>query len=154
MTSSSELTETLRQWMDLSTTRSMREWSHFVKTTGLSMPQFGILMHLHYHRNCGLSQISERMDISAAAASQLVDRLVQHGLVERTEDQSDRRAKQLTLTPKGHELIKTGIAERSRWVDELAASLTPDDYAGVASTLALLTEAVRKLENRENKKTG
>lgn len=154
MTSSSELTETIRQLMDVITTRSMRERSHFVKASGLSMPQFGILMHLYYSTNCGISHLGEYMDISAPAASQIVDRLVQHGLVERTEDPNDRRAKQLTLTPKGRELIETGIVERTRWVDELAASLSTETYDAVASTLAMLTEAVRKLENRENKKTG
>jgi DNA-binding MarR family transcriptional regulator len=154
MTSSSELTETIRQLMDVITTRSMRERSHFVKASGLSMPQFGILMHLYYSTNCGISHLGEYMDISAPAASQIVDRLVQHGLVERTEDPNDRRAKQLTLTPKGRELIETGIVERTRWVDELAASLSTETYDTVASTLAMLTEAVRKLENRENKKTG
>jgi DNA-binding MarR family transcriptional regulator len=153
MTSSSELTEKIRQLVDVITTRTMRERSQYVKATGLSMPQFGILMYLYHSSNCGISHLGEYMDISAPAASQLVDRLVQHGLVERTEDPNDRRAKQLALTPKGRELIETGLTARTRWVDELAASLTPDDYAGIASTLDLLTEAVRKLENRETKKT-
>jgi DNA-binding MarR family transcriptional regulator len=146
MPSSPELTEAIRQLMDVITTRSMRERSHFVKASGLSMPQFGILMHLYYSNNCGISHLGEHMDISAPAASQLVDRLVQHGLVERTEDPNDRRAKQLALTPKGRELIETGLTARTRWVDELVRSLKPEDYDQVAATLSKLTEAVRDLE--------
>jgi DNA-binding MarR family transcriptional regulator len=146
MPSSPELTEAIRQLMDVITTRSMRERSHFVKASGLSMPQFGILMHLYYSNNCGISHLGEHMDISAPAASQLVDRLVQHGLVERTEDPNDRRAKQLALTPKGRELIETGLTARTRWVDELVRSLKPEDCDQVAATLSKLTEAVRDLE--------
>jgi DNA-binding MarR family transcriptional regulator len=146
MTSSSELTETIRQLMDVITTRSMRERSHFVKASGLSMPQFGILMHLYYSTNCGISHLGEYMDISAPAASQIVDRLVQHGLVERTEDPNDRRAKQLTLTPKGLELIETGITARTRWVDDLVKSLALEDYDKIASTFGKLTEVVQALE--------
>jgi DNA-binding MarR family transcriptional regulator len=146
MPSSSELTETIRQLIDVITTRSMHEWSRYVKTTGLSMPQFGILMHLYYRSSCGISHLSEHLDVSAPAASQLVDRLVQHGLVERIEDPIDRRAKQLTLTPKGRELIETGLTLRTRWVDELIMSLKPEDYNQVAATLSKLTEAVRELE--------
>jgi DNA-binding MarR family transcriptional regulator len=146
MPSSPELTEAIRQLIDVITTRSMRERAHFVKASGLSMPQFGILMHLYYSNNCGISHLGEHMDISAPAASQLVDRLVQHGLVERTEDPNDRRAKQLTLTPKGRELIETGLTARTRWVDELVKSLKPEDYDQVAATLSKLTEAVRELE--------
>lgn len=151
MTSSPQLTETIRQAMDVFTTRSMHEWSRYVKTTGLSMPQFGILMHLYYRHSCGISHLGEHMDISAPAASQLVDRLVQHGLVERTEDPNDRRAKQLTLTPKGRELIETGLIARTRWVDELVMSLKPEDYDQVANTLSKLTEAVRDLEQSKVK---
>jgi DNA-binding MarR family transcriptional regulator len=152
MTSSSELTEKIRQLVDVITTRTMRERSQYVKATGLSMPQFGILMYLYHSSNCGISHLGEYMDISAPAASQLVDRLVQHGLVERTEDPNDRRAKQLALTPKGRELIETGIVARTRWVDELAKVLTPEDYDVVASTLVKLTEAFHGLEQSEIKK--
>lgn len=151
MSSSSELTEAIRQLIDVITTRSMRERSHFVKASGLSMPQFGILMHLYYSNNCGISHLGEHMDISAPAASQLVDRLVQHGLVERTEDPNDRRAKQLTLTPKGRELIETGLTARTRWVDELVRLLKPEDYDQVAGTLSKLTEAVRDIEQPQIK---
>jgi len=151
MPSSPELTEAIRQLIDVITTRSMRERAHFVKASGLSLPQFGILMHLYYSNNCGISHLGEHMDISAPAASQLVDRLVQHGLVERTEDPNDRRAKQLTLTPKGRELIETGLTARTRWVDELVRSLKPEDYDQVAATLSKLTEAVRELEQSKVK---
>jgi DNA-binding MarR family transcriptional regulator len=110
------------------------------------MPQFGILMHIHYRHSCGISHLSEHLDVSAPAASQLVDRLVQHGLLERTEDPNDRRAKVLALTPKGRELIETGIVARTRWVDELIQSLPPEEYDEVASALSALTDAVRRLE--------
>lgn len=146
MTSPSELTQTIRQLIDVITTRSMQERSRFVKASGLSMPQFGILMYLFYSNKCGISHLGEYMDISAPAASQLVDRLVQHGLVERTEDPHDRRAKQLALTPKGRELIEKGSSARTRWVDDLVRSLKPEDHDQVTSILSKLTEAVQNLE--------
>ena len=146
MTKSVQFSQAIRSWMDVFMHRSMRGWGLFAKSTGLSMPQFSILMQLHHKGVCGLSDISERFDISSAAASQLVDRLVQSGLVERIEDPNDRRAKQLTITPKGRELIETGIVERTRWAEELVESLTPGEYEVVSSTLGTLAEAVRRLE--------
>src|SRR5829696_9442802 len=93
------ISQSLREWMDVFMHRSMRGWNQFAKSTGLSMPQFSILMQLHHKGSCGMSQISERFDVSAAAASQLVDKLVQAGYIERTEDPNDRRAKLLDLSP-------------------------------------------------------
>ena len=70
MTRPVQISHSLHQWMDVFMHRSMRGWSHFAKNTGLSMPQVSILMQLHHRGPCGISEISERFDITAAAASQ------------------------------------------------------------------------------------
>ena len=146
MASISQLIQTIRQFMDFAMHFSMRERAHFAKATGLSMPQFGILMQLHYRSNCGISDIGERFDITNAAASQLVDKLVQSGLIQREEDPSDRRAKLLNLTAKGQEFIQQGMEERYRWVDQLAAKLTAEERAKVNEALTIMTQAARQLE--------
>ncbi len=152
MINSVQLTEIVRQGMDVFATRSIRAWTRYVKSTGLSMPQFGILMNLHYRHSCGVSDISDRMDISAAAASQLVEKLVQSGLLERAEDPSDRRAKLLTLSAQGQALIESGLEARSSWVDDLTAALTPDEYESVAAALGALTRAASRLEMQKPEK--
>jgi DNA-binding MarR family transcriptional regulator len=146
MNNSTQLVQIIRQWMDVFMHRSMSDWSRYVKSTGLSMPQFNILMQLHYKGRSGLSDVSERMDISAAAASQLVDRLVVSGLVERAEDPSDRRAKHIALTAKGEALIAASIEERMRWVETLTLSLDPLEQESVAGALQTLIEAAGRVE--------
>jgi DNA-binding MarR family transcriptional regulator len=132
--------------MDTFMHRSMRGWSHFAKGTGLSMPQFSILMQLHHKGPCGVSEISEHFDVTAAAASQLVDKLVQAGYLERAEDPTDRRAKLLTLSVTGQDLINQGTEERYRWMDDLAAILSAEEQEKVSEALILLTNAVEKME--------
>ncbi len=146
MTSTPQLIQTIREFMDFAMHHSMRERAHFAKTTGLSMPQFGILMQLHYRGNCAVGDISERFDITNAAASQLVDKLVQSRLIQREEDPADRRAKLLNLTQKARELIQQGIEERYRWVDQLATKLTPEERTKVAEALQIMTQAAKELE--------
>src|SRR5688572_16986748 len=146
MISSPQSIQTIRQSMDISMHHSLRGHSHFAKAIGLSMPQLGILMQLHYRSNCGVSDIGERFDITNAAASQLVDKLVQSGLIQREEDPHDRRAKLLNLTDKGKQLIQQGIEERYRWVDQLAEKLTVEERAKVAEALNILTQAAKELE--------
>jgi DNA-binding MarR family transcriptional regulator len=110
------------------------------------MPQFSVLMQLHHRGNCAVGDISERFDITNAAASQLVDKLVQSGFIQREEDPHDRRAKLLNLTDKGLELIQQGIEERYRWVEELAGKLTAEDRAKVTEALNIMTQAAKELE--------
>ena len=149
MTKPTQFSQTLRAWMDTFMHRSMRGWSHFAKSTGLSMSQFSILMQLHHKGPCGLSEIGERFDISAAAASQLVDKLVQAGYLERTEDPTDRRAKLLALSDKGKELINQGTEERHRWMDDLTSKLSTEEQAKVVEALNILTEAAQTMEAKK-----
>ena len=146
MTKPLQFSQTLRAWMDVFMHRSMRGWNQFAKSTGLSMPQFSILMQLHHKGPCKMSEISERFDITAAASSQLVEKLVQGGYLERTEDPSDRRAKLLTMSAKGSSFIKQGIEERYRWMDDLAATLSAEDQKKVSEALVLLTDAAKKMD--------
>jgi DNA-binding MarR family transcriptional regulator len=132
--------------MDVFMHRSMRGWGLFAKSTGLSMPQFSLLMQLHHKGACGMSEVSERFEITPAAASQLVDKLVQGGFIVREEDPSDRRAKFLNLTDKGRELVQQGIEERYRWVDQLAEKLTDDERIQISKALDVMTRAAEDLE--------
>lgn len=146
MVSSPQLIQTARQFMDIAMHYSMRASGHFTKAKGLSMPQFSILMQLHYRGVCGISEVSERFEITAPAASQLVDKLVQSGLIHRVEDPQDRRAKSLKLSEKGKELILEGIEERYRWVESLVGKLTAEERAKVSEALDIMTEAVKEME--------
>jgi DNA-binding MarR family transcriptional regulator len=146
MTKTLPISQSLRSWMDIVMHRSMRGWMTFAKSTGLSMPQFSILMQLHHKGPCGMSEISERFDITAAAASQLTEKLVQGGYIERAEDPNDRRAKSIQLTSKRRELVEAGMTERNRWMDELVSKLSAEDKPKVVEALIVLTEAAKQLE--------
>lgn len=130
--------ETIRQGIDQVAHRSFHEHIRFVKASGLSMPQFNIIMQLRYQRACGVSDISARMDISSAAASQLVEKLVQAGLLERAEDPNDRRVKQLRLTSNGRDLVEAALSARYRWVDELIENLEPAEREKMAEAMQII----------------
>jgi DNA-binding MarR family transcriptional regulator len=147
MTRPAHFTQSIRAWMDIFMHRSMRGWGRFAKSTGLSMPQFSLLMQMHYKGACGMSEVSDRFEITPAAASQLVDKLVQNGFIQREEDPHDRRARMLNLTEKGGKLIQKGIEERHRWVDELAEKLTAEERVQVSVALDIMTEAAKELES-------
>jgi DNA-binding MarR family transcriptional regulator len=147
MSKPSSLSQALRAWMDVAMHRSMRGWAHHAKSVGLSMPQFSILMQLHHHGQCGISDISERFEISSAAASQHVEKLVQAGLIERTETPEDRRVREIQLTDKGRSMISRGLTQRHAWIEQLAASLREEDRDRIAMALAELTEAARTLKS-------
>ncbi len=139
--------EVVREWAKVFMHRSGRDFKRFMDATGLSFSQINILMRMMHEDSIGVSDIGEKMGITNAAASQAVDRLVQMGLVERTEDPQDRRAKRLKLTPDGLALIKKGIEARSQWIENITQSLTAEQQEMVIRALTLLTEAARQMED-------
>src|SRR5512144_2702826 len=138
--------QALHSWVDVAAHHALRGWAHHARATGLSMPQFSILMQLYQHGFCGISDISDRFEITNAAASQHVENLVQAGLIGRTEDPRDRRAKQIQLSEKGRALIQQGFGARHEWVDQLIKIIDPKEQQKVAEALIILNDAARKLD--------
>jgi DNA-binding MarR family transcriptional regulator len=149
MPPSQQFVEVLREWSEVFMHRSMRDFKRFMNDSGLSMPQISTLMRLYHHGECAVSEVADDLGVTNAAASQMVERLVQLGLLERAENPSDRRAKQLTLTPKGRALIQKSLEARRRWMEELIAALTPERRKAIMAALLYLTEAAHRLEPKD-----
>ena len=148
MTVSKQLVEALRDWADVFMRESMHQTIRFWKESEMSMPQISVLMRLHHHGACGVSEVGTYLGVTNAAASQMVDRLVQQGLLERAENPQDRRAKQLTLTRKGGALIQKGIEVRRRWLEDLGSALTSEQQTALLVALPYLTEAMRQRDSQ------
>lgn len=146
MLETNQFTSVLHAWVEVFMRRSMRDLLQFAKNSGVSMPQLNTLMYLSHHGSCGVSGIGNHLGVTSAAASQMIDRLVQQGYLERTEDPEDRRSKQITVTAKGRSVIEEGIEVRRHWMEELSAALDPEDHELIIHALNLLTKAASSLE--------
>ena len=124
--------------------RSLRGIMGSMKQEGLSMPQIYALMYLYHEGEVRISDIGVLMDVGKAAASQLVERLVNAGLVERIEDENDRRAKKIRLQPKSLSLIEKGLRVQRQQMEELMARLSPQQLQTVEKAFIYLTNAMQK----------
>lgn len=139
----------IKEWMETFMMRSMESMHRHVKATGVSMPQFSLLMRLYHNGGCAMHEVSRHFDVSGAAASQLVDKLVQSGFVARSENPDDRRAREITLTEAGTTFIKNSIDERYRWVSEMAAALSSEECDAILASLPILIAAEKRLPTRD-----
>lgn len=126
--------------------RSFKDFKRFMDESDLSPSQVGALMRLHHGGPCGVSDIASHLGISNAAASQMVDRMFQMGLLARAENPLDRRIKLLTITTEGKALVEAGINARRCWMESLTTNLTIQQQEMIAEALTMLTEAARRLE--------
>lgn len=133
--------------------RIIQDFMQFMRQTGLSMPQINALMHIYHSGECQLSEIGDLADSSKPAASQLVERLVQQGLVERTEDPDDRRNKKLRLTQKSLDLIQDGVTSNPFLMD-LMDSLTVSQRETIHIAFEYLAQAGRQFQTTPTQKDG
>jgi DNA-binding MarR family transcriptional regulator len=139
------LTTALREWSEVFMHRSSRDFKHFLSEASLSFSQVNVIMRLYHDGSAAVSELGREMGVTNAAASQVIDRLVQHDIIARTEDPADRRVKRLALSDKGRHLVSQAMEARSRWLEGLASSLEPAQQEEIISALKLLTEAARKI---------
>jgi DNA-binding MarR family transcriptional regulator len=139
------LTNRMRDWMEIFMRHSMRNFIHYAKENGLSLSQCGALLHLHHMGSAGVTDLGNHLGVSSAAASQMLDRLVQQDLILRSEDPGDRRVKQIVLTDKGHQILEGGIRARVSWLKEIFDILTPSEREQIAMGLDALIEKASQL---------
>ena len=144
MATDQTLNQVLHEWIEIYMQRSFRDFKRFMDESDLSVSQVGTIMHLHHCGNAGISDVAEHLGITAPAVSQMVDRLVQQGVLERTEDPQDRRSKQISLTARGKALVEDGIRFRQQWMEHITTAFTPAEQEGIIEALTLLTKAARQ----------
>jgi DNA-binding MarR family transcriptional regulator len=135
----------MRKWFETLMRHSTQDFVLNLKKKGLSMPQIGTLMQIH-RGTAGVSEVGEELGVTSAAASQMLERLVQLRLVLRTEDPTDRRVKRLVLTDKGQRTIQEVVQARQRWLDDLMHSLSDSEKEQITAALNLLIEKIEKAE--------
>jgi DNA-binding MarR family transcriptional regulator len=88
-----------------------------------------------------LSALARGANMSPQAMGELVDELEELGYVERQPDPTDRRAKLIMLTPRGHECIAAGIATIQGIESRIDRILGPDGHAELRRLLTELLTA-------------
>jgi DNA-binding MarR family transcriptional regulator len=134
------------EWMEVLMRKSMRRFLRHARESGLSMSHIGAIFHTHRFGSCGVTEIGEHLGVSSAAASQLLERLVQQDLVIRTEDPDDRRVKRIELTGKGRRILEEGLRARQTWLKDLARSLTEEEKQTVQDAMSIMIAKIGQLE--------
>jgi DNA-binding MarR family transcriptional regulator len=141
-----ELTQLLLDWSTIFVRLSMHDFNRLARGGGLSLAQMSVLMHLHYNGPREVMGFAELMQVSPAAASQMVERLVQAGLVQRVETRDDRRVRQVHLTEQGRQVVLTSVSARQQWVESLITRLPEEQKEAIGQALRVLIERAAELE--------
>ncbi|MBA3305171.1 MAG: MarR family transcriptional regulator [Thermoleophilaceae bacterium] len=119
-------------------TRTSPDFFKEVERLELSFSQVKALNLLTDHDPLSVKGLSDALGLSVAGMSRALDGLVARGMVKRTEDPGDRRARCLALTAKGAKTMEGLVAIRLAGIRAFAADLAPAEREALLPGLTLL----------------
>jgi DNA-binding MarR family transcriptional regulator len=113
----------------------------------VSMSQVKLLLLISRpHKRFKVKDVADFLGVTNAAASRSIDRLVQRGLVDRTVTPEDRRAVDLTLTPRAEALLERFTNVRNRELLRLLGDHPSDKLDAAAHMLDELSVKMLDLD--------
>ncbi len=110
--------------------------------TGLAFSDRAVLMVLGQLAPINSRQLSSLMTINPGTISQYVHRLVKKGLVEKKQDEKDRRKWWLSLTKKGLSIYRETITEAVAYTRDFISSLSEKEQKTLHQLLLKASHAL------------
>ena len=141
-----ELVERLDRLQDGFERRALSSLAEPLISTPLTMQQLKVLtlVAIDPERATG-ANLAGLLHVSLASMSGMVDRLVDHGMLERTEDASDRRVRRLSVTPEGSEMVRGLLSTAGRMPVPAIARLELADLRALVQGITALDRAFAEL---------
>jgi len=109
---------------------------------GVTMAQAKVLYVVMAAGQLRMTELAGRLGIAASSATEIVERLVELGLLERTADRVDRRQVVITATPAAVDLLERFRELNQRQLRELLGRLDADELAIVDQSLEIFHRAI------------
>ena len=110
----------------------------------LSVPKYGVILQLYDHETLALSELSKLIFCGNSNLTALVDRMERDGLVQRLNNENDRRVKEIRLTEKGRELAPKVIGEYRPFLHQMMGRLSPEEQRVLIDLLTRLKERLEE----------
>lgn len=136
----------LAPYLDRMVEMSRRFFRHFharlEEVGGLSPSQFFLLRILEQAGACTVSDLAQRLDMTVAGATGLIDRLVKAKLVTRHRGEEDRRVVRVALSPEGARQAAAACRQRREVMAEFFGALEPGEVAQLVTLYEKLIRAI------------
>ncbi len=120
----------------------------------VTLPQLRVLMVVATRGGLNLGALAEAMGVHPSNASRACDRLVEAGLLRRTESTLDRRNLLLELTSDGHGLIDELIDHRRTTITSILERLPTGRRRAVAIAMSSFAHAAGEVSTESAWKLG
>jgi MarR family transcriptional regulator for hemolysin len=123
-----------------------RAWHNLLderlRFSGQTQPRWRVLAWARLQPGINQTELAERMSVTSATLVGIVDELVRQGLLERRESKTDRRIKNLYLTPAALPIIETITREVTGIRNALLGGVSRSEMEICLSVLERVRDAI------------
>lgn len=104
----------------------------------LTLPQLTVLELVYKTGELNMSDMARSLNVTTAAMTGIVDRLVREGYVARMEVPDDRRVIKIKLTPKGEKTVKEVIMHKRHMIIKMFSAISDlerDNYLKILTRI-------------------
>ena len=116
---------------------------HRAKSRGTTRAQWSVLFRLRQQEGLSQVDLADVLELQPISLVRLLDRLVEHGLLERRHDPKDRRANRLFLTTSGKQLVDDLDSLRDAIAIDVLHDLPDDAIKTSLSTLREIKDRIK-----------
>lgn len=114
----------------------------------ITIPQFRTLVILSSQGPINLSTLAGLLDVQPSTTGRMVDRLVNAGLLDRQQHPDSRRELVVTLTPRGHDVVRAVTAHRRDEIARVVRKMPREERHGLVRALTAFSNAGGELPAR------
>jgi DNA-binding MarR family transcriptional regulator len=110
------------------------------RRSDLSVMQFRTLVYLNLYPGTSLSALAEYLGLTLPTVSQMINGLVEKGVVSRVDSSTDRRRVMLSLTEPGKALLDRSLIGTQARLAEILLNMGAEDIRAVQRVMQLFGE--------------
>jgi DNA-binding MarR family transcriptional regulator len=119
----------------------------------LTPRQYAVLVAVSQNEGLSQTQLVEKTGVDRSTLADIVRRMLKKGLLQRRRTKDDARAYAVKLTEEGWRILKTADPLAKRVDDKILAALPGQQRERFLQDLALIVEALGKLQSESTSKT-
>ena len=120
---------------------------HRAKVRGSTRAQWIVLFRLRQQEGLSQVDLADVLELQPISLVRLLDRLVEHGLLERRHDPKDRRANRLFLTASGRQLVDDLDSLRDDIASDVLQDLSDDAIKTSLAALRDIKDRIKALSD-------
>jgi DNA-binding MarR family transcriptional regulator len=142
----SEFADRVRDVMAVISREFLRYQTEEFYKTKITMPQFIVMNFLNRRGESSMTDLAHFINVTTAAVTGMVDRLVRDGYVARSNDPKDRRIIRIALTAKGARVVKLMLEDQRKIMIEMFGMISPSERRQYLKILEHIQHHIKEKE--------